>query len=180
MTDDLPVSSSEEGRVAGESARDVAKRQREKAERLMRAAELYERGADGEEATARALAALPQEQWDRFHDVRWPGRKFANVDHVAVGPGGIFVIDSKNWSGRVDVRDSVLRQNGYQREATVASAAEAAIAVSLVVPDLTQQLAVPVLCFVREDPIQGWARDVMVCSTSNITAMLEVASPRSR
>ena len=21
-----------------------------------------------------------------FHDLRWPGRKFANVDHVAVGP----------------------------------------------------------------------------------------------
>ena len=171
-TDDSIVSLSEEGPVAGESARDLAKRQREKAERLMRSADLYERGAEGEAATARALAALPAEQWTVFHDVHWPGRKFANVDHVVVGPAGIFVIDSKNWSGRVDVRDSVLRQNGYQRETTVASAAEAAIAVSLVMPGLAQQLAVPVLCFVREDPIYGWARDVMVCSTSNIAAML--------
>ena len=172
MTEDLTVSSRENGRAAGESARDAAKRQRDKAERLLRAAELYERGADGEEATARALDALPKDQWTVFHDVRWPGRKFANVDHVVVGPGGVFVIDSKNWSGRVEVRDTVLRQNGYQRETTVASAAEAAIAVSLVIPDLSQHLAVPVLCFVRDDPLHGWARDVMICSTSNVAAML--------
>lgn len=177
MTDDFTVSSREHGRVAGESARDVARRQREKAERLMRAAKLYERGADGEAATARALDALPKDQWTVFHDVRWPGRKLANVDHVVVGPGGVFVIDSKNWSGRVEVRDKVLRQNGYQRETTVASAAEAAIAVSLVIPDLSQRLAVPVLCFVREAPLSGWARDVMVCSTSNIADMLTSRPP---
>ena len=158
--------------MAGESARDLARRQREKAERLVKSAELYERGADGEEATARALATLPSAEWAVFHDVRWPGRKLANVDHVAVGPGGVFVIDSKNWTGRIEVKESVLRQNGYQRETTVVGAAEAAIAVSLVTPDLPGRLAVPVLCFVRDEPITGWARDVMVCSTSNITEML--------
>lgn len=158
--------------VAGESARDLAKRQREKAKRLVKSAEMYERGADGEEATARALATLPSAEWTVFHDVRWPGRKLANVDHVAVGPGGVFVIDSKNWTGRIDVKESVLRQNGYQRETTVVGAAEAAIAVSLVTPDLPGRLAVPVLCFVRDEAIVGWARDVMVCSTSNITDML--------
>lgn len=168
----------EKGRyVAGESARDLARRQREKAERLVKSAELYERGADGEEATARALATLPSAEWTVFHDVRWPGRKLANVDHVAVGPGGVFVIDSKNWTGRIEVKDSVLRQNGYQRETTVVGAAEAAIAVSLVTPDLPGRLAVPVLCFVRDQTIVGWARDVMVCSTSNITEMLMSRPP---
>lgn len=163
----------EKGRhVAGESARALARRQREKAERLVKSAEQYERGADGEEATARALATLPSAEWTVFHDVRWPGRKLANVDHVAVGPGGIFVIDSKNWSGRIEVKESVLRQNGYQRETTVVGAAEAAIAVSLVTPDLPGRLAVPVLCFVRDETVVGWARDVMVCSTSNIAEML--------
>lgn len=158
--------------MAGESARDLANRQREKAERLLRSAEMYERGAEGEAATARALAALDAAEWTIFHDVRWPGRKLANVDHVAVGPGGVFVIDSKNWSGRIEVKDSVLRQNGYQREKTVVAAAEAAIAVSLVTPDLPGRLAVPVLCFVRDATLTGWARDVMVCSTSNVAEML--------
>lgn len=150
----------------------MAERQRAKADRLIRSADLYERGADGETATAQALAALPQDEWTVFHDVRWPGRRFANVDHIAIGPGGVFVIDSKNWSGRVEVRDSILRQNGYQRETTVAAAAEAAIAVSVTIPVPLQCLAVPVLCFVREDPLEGWARDVMVCSTINIATML--------
>lgn len=138
----------------------------------MRSAEMYERGAEGEAATARALASLDAAEWTIFHDVRWPGRKLANVDHVAVGPGGVFVIDSKNWSGRIEVKDSVLRQNGYQREKTVVGAAEAAIAVSLATPDLPGRLAVPVLCFVRDEQLTGWARDVMICATSNIAEML--------
>lgn len=158
--------------MAGESARQVAQRQREKAARLQRSAELWERGAAGEEATAAALHALPASEWTVFHDVRWPGRKLANVDHVVVGPGGVFVIDSKNWSGRIEVRDGVLRQNGCHREPAVASAAEAAIAVSLLAPRLEPRWAMPVLCFIREEPIVGWARDVMICSSANVVEML--------
>jgi hypothetical protein len=30
----------------------------------------------------------------------------------------------------------------------------------------------PVLCFVRDEPMEGWARDVMLCSTTNLVAML--------
>lgn len=47
-----------------------------------------------EEATARALVGLPAE-WTVLHDVTWPGRRHADVDHVVVGPGGVFVIDSR-------------------------------------------------------------------------------------
>ncbi|MCW2849529.1 MAG: hypothetical protein JWR90_3503 [Marmoricola sp.] len=158
--------------MAGESARESARRQREKAERLQRSADLWERGADGEQATAAALDVLPKESWTVFHDVRWPGRKYANVDHVAVGPTGVFVIDSKNWSGSITVRDNVLRQNGRSRESTVAGAAEAAIAVVGVTPVVMPEHVQPVLCFVRDDRLTGWTRDVMVCSTANLVEML--------
>ncbi|HEX5917724.1 MAG TPA: NERD domain-containing protein [Nocardioides sp.] len=154
---------------AGESAYDVARRQREKAERLQRSAALWEQGAEGEVAVARALAALP-EGWIVLHDLAWPGRQRANLDHVVVGPGGVFVVDAKNWSGRVEVRDQVLRQNGRQREQTVVSAAEAAIALQGIVPPPAYCMGV--LCFVRDEPLTGWARDVMVCSTGNLTSML--------
>ena len=155
--------------AAGESAHDVAKRQREKAERLQRSAALWERGAQGEEAVARALTDLP-EGWVALHDLAWPGRQRANIDHVVVGPGGVFVVDAKNWSGRVEVRDQVLMQNGRQREQTVVSAAEAAIALQGIVPPPASCMGV--LCFVRDEPLTGRARDVMVCSTSNLTSML--------
>jgi hypothetical protein len=158
--------------MAGESARDVAQRQRAKAERLARSAALWERGAEGEEAVAAALAQLPSETWTVFHDVKWPGRRYANVDHIVVGPPGVFVIDAKNWSGQVAVKGAVLRQNGFSRERDVAGAAEAGLAVAGLVPLLKPNLVHPVLCFVSDEELSGWVRDVMVCTTSNVARML--------
>ncbi len=155
--------------AAGDSAYDVARRQREKAARLERSAEMWERGAHGEVEVARALESLP-EGWVALHDLAWPGRSRANLDHVVVGPGGLFIVDAKNWSGRIEVRDQVLMQNGRRREPTVASAAEAAIAVQAVAP--VSNLCTGVLCFVRDDPLTGWAGDVMICSTANLVQML--------
>ncbi|MCA1981395.1 nuclease-related domain-containing protein [Nocardioides nematodiphilus] len=163
--------------MAGESARESAKRLREKAERQARVAAMFERGAEGEEATAAALAGLPADQWTLFHDLRWPGRKFANVDHIAVGPPGIYVIDSKNWTGSITVVDNVLRQNGRARETAVHGAAEAAMAVSGLARSVSPLQVHPVMCFVRDEPIAGWARDAMLCSTSNLVEMLTSRAP---
>ena len=93
--------------MAGESAREVARRAREKAGRLQRRADLFDKGAAGEDATAQILSTLPP-SWTALHDVKWPGRRFANIDHIVVGPAGVFVVDSKNWSGRVTVNDGRL------------------------------------------------------------------------
>lgn len=156
--------------MAGESAREVAARSRAKAERLVRHAELFERGAEGEAQTASVLSILP-EQWATLHDVRWPGRRFANIDHIALGPPGIFVIDSKNWSGRVVVDGPTLRQNGRSRESAVATCADSALALGEVLGPFAAHIS-PVLCFVRDEAVTGWVRDVMVCSTANIRQML--------
>ncbi len=158
--------------MAGESAREVARKRRAKAERLNRVADAYERGADGERQTADALAMLPASGWFVLHDVRWPGKRFANIDHVVIGPPGVFVIDSKAWNGVVEVRNGVLRQSGYSREPAVASAADAAMAVAEQVPGLDPYAVQPVLCFVGDHQLEGWARDVMLCTTANLVPML--------
>lgn len=163
--------------MAGESARDLARRQRERAERLLQSAERYEKGAVGEEATARALSALPATEWTVFHDIRWPGRKLANIDHVVVGPPGVFVIDTKNWSGSVTVSGDVLRHNGYRREASVAGAAEAAIAITRLVPDIPPSAVFSVMCFVGEHSLSGFARDVAICATENVVQLLLTRAP---
>ncbi|GAA1934253.1 hypothetical protein GCM10009797_29590 [Nocardioides hwasunensis] len=146
----------------------MARRQREQAERLQRSAALWERGADGEAAVARALEALP-EGWVVLHDLAWPCRQRANLDHVVVGPSGVFVVDAKNWSGRIEVRDQVLRQNGRQREQTVSSVTAAAIAVGELVEPVP---CVGVLCFVRDEPVATKSWSVEVCSTATLTTML--------
>ena len=164
--------------MAGESAEDVARRRREKAERLTRQADLYERGTVGERLTAQALRDLPAAEWVVLHDLRWPGRRFANIDHIAIGPGGIFVIDSKNWSGDVVVREQVLRQNGRSREKTVAATADSALAVSELLPVAWAHVVHPVICFAGETGQSGWARDVMLCTTSSVTRMLTTRKAR--
>lgn len=156
--------------MAGESAREEARRARARAATLARRAEMFEKGADGEAATAAMLAQLPPE-WSAIHDVRWPTRRLANIDHIVVGPGGIFVIDSKNWSGRVTTECGHLRQNGRSREKEVAKCADASLAVAeLAGPYADRVFAV--LCFLTEEPISGWSRDVMLCSSTTLNHML--------
>ncbi|WP_203568279.1 nuclease-related domain-containing protein [Aestuariimicrobium ganziense] len=63
----------------------------------------WQTGAWGEERTAKELAKLPKE-WTVLHDID-TGR--GNIDHLVVGPAGVFVLDTKNWSGTVEVSGSV-------------------------------------------------------------------------
>lgn len=91
----------------------------ERADRIERTAEMWYRGHVGEQTVGAELEKLRGHGFDVLHDVRWPGRRRANIDHVAIGPPGILVVDSKNWSGNVTVHDGVLRQNGYRREREV-------------------------------------------------------------
>jgi hypothetical protein len=156
--------------MAGESAREEARRVRDKAERLARRAEMFEKGAEGESATAGILSTL-QAEWTVLHDVRWPSRRLANIEHVVIGPGGIFVIDSKNWSGDVTVRNGHLRQNGRSRESAVASCADAGLAIAELAGFHAAHVNA-VLCFATDKPMSGWCRDVMVCSTATLLQML--------
>ena len=162
--------------MAGESADAVVRRKREKISRLQRSADLWERGAAGERATAKALDSLPSQSWVVLHDVRWPGRPFANIDHVAIGPGGVFVIDSKNWSGSVELAGDVLRQDGRSRARELVSARESAAAVARQLVFLPSAQVVSVLCFVGRD-VTGWVGSVLVCNTSNVAHVLTSRRP---
>lgn len=69
--------------------------------------ERWREGADGEKATAKALRPLFRAGWVVVHDVdRGHGR--GNVDHILVGPAGIFVLDSKRLRGLCSVEGGVL------------------------------------------------------------------------
>ena len=101
-----------------------------------------------------------------------PAVRYANIDHVVVGPGGVFVIDSKAWSGSVAVVDGMLRQNGTDANGTSWPPLDAALAVAELVPGLDPTAVKPLLCFDREEPVFGWSHEVMVCSTINVATLL--------
>ncbi|MFL5833359.1 MAG: nuclease-related domain-containing protein [Solirubrobacterales bacterium] len=66
----------------------------------------WETGAEGEEALAAHLAKTCPEVLV-LHDRRIPGRR-ANIDHLAVAPSGVFVIDAKRYKGKIEVRKPLL------------------------------------------------------------------------
>jgi hypothetical protein len=62
----------------------------------------WRRGAAGERRTARLLDPLARHGWAVLHDLAVPGSQ-ANLDHLVIGPGGVFVIDSKQYRGRLQL-----------------------------------------------------------------------------
>ena len=64
----------------------------------------WRQGAEGEAATARALAIrLAHTDVIVLHDRRIGGRSRANIDHIAIGQTGVTVIDTKSSRGRVQL-----------------------------------------------------------------------------
>ena len=60
-------------------------------------------GAVGEQMVARSLEKWANEHVRVLHDRRIP-RTRANIDHIAVTPSGVYVIDAKRYKGRPDLR----------------------------------------------------------------------------
>jgi hypothetical protein len=65
----------------------------------------WRRGSAGERRTARLLDQLERQGWAVLHDLAVP-RSQTNIDHLAIGPGGVFVIDSKQYRGRLQLDGS--------------------------------------------------------------------------
>src|SRR3954454_13975934 len=64
---------------------------------------VWARGAGGEEHVARELAKRLNEGILVLHDRRIPGSR-ANIDHIAVAPSGVWVIDAKKYKGRPQLK----------------------------------------------------------------------------
>ncbi|MBO7182189.1 MAG: DUF4191 family protein [Kiritimatiellae bacterium] len=69
----------------------------------------YFKGARGEEMVAGELARLPA-SWTIFNGLILPNG--TDADHVAVGPQGIFIIETKHWRGNVSIEEGNLLANG--------------------------------------------------------------------
>ncbi len=62
-------------------------------------------GAVGEERLGPALTQVAEAVGGfALHDRAIPGSA-ANLDHIVIVPAGVFVVDSKRWSGRIEIKD---------------------------------------------------------------------------
>lgn len=70
--------------------------------------ERFYKGARGEERVAQLLRELP----DRYHIFNDFVAEGHHVDHVVVGPAGVFAVETKNWSGNVTIEDNHILVSG--------------------------------------------------------------------
>lgn len=83
----------------------------------------WRRGAEGEERVAAHLASL-DEPWAVVHDLT-VGRKGANLDHLVIGPPGVFVLNTKNLTGKLTVYEHAILRNGHKTAFVPAALREA-------------------------------------------------------
>jgi hypothetical protein len=96
---------------------------------------VWRRGAAGERRTARLLGLLERQGWAILHDLAVPGSR-ANLDHLAIGPGGVFVIDSKQYRGRLRLdRSGRLWHGRYPLAPTMRAVSFEADQAAQVLPD---------------------------------------------
>lgn len=119
----------------------------------------WELGAVGEERVAARLQVAADAGVLALHDRRIPGRR-ANIDHIGIGPAGVYVIDAKRYK---DAEISVRRSGGLfspRREellvrgrvkthlVTGLEPQVAAVRAALESGGLTDVPVTPVLCFI--------------------------------
>jgi hypothetical protein len=76
----------------------------------------HDRGAKGEEQVGGLLQSMSGDGWLLIHDVSFG---HGNVDHIAIGPGGVFTIETKSHPGPVRVgriHGATLRQAQSQQK----------------------------------------------------------------
>lgn len=110
--------------------------------------ESYGKGAEGERKTGRVLEDWKLAGYRVLHDRRVPGSR-ANIDHVAIGSGGVFVIETKNYKGKLEIRGDQIFVAGRNRTPILEQTWREAVAVQGV---LAEQLSdygfdvTPLLC----------------------------------
>ena len=146
------MSAGESARVEAESSARRAQELRLAAEAEDRRARHFERGGAAEERVARLLGQLTAHDVHPLHDRRWPGTRSANIDHLVVGTSGVFVIDTKDWSGGVRVaadglfRDQASCEEELQKVLRMADA----VCQELVEEGLPPVHVVPVMAFASQ------------------------------
>jgi hypothetical protein len=166
---------------AGEQSRLAAERVarlKRKLDQAERSTKAWDADAIGGRVVAEKLSELVPRGWYVLHDVHWPGRPKANLDHVLVGPGGVVVVDAKNWTGEVRVSSGVLWQGRYARTQAVEGALAQCAAVASVMAPPHRRLVRPLICMAAQPDLFGVTNaDVPVAGSQRVVGAIEALPP---
>jgi len=113
----------------------------------------WQTGAEGELRTGRLLEPLTAEGFRILHDRKIPGSR-ANIDHIVIGPPGIFVVETKSLGGSLQIRGNDVFVAGRRKTKMIDEAKRETLAVQTALAD---QLVAhgwtvsPIICVHRAD-----------------------------
>lgn len=129
-------------------------------------------GAEGEERVGAILDSMRRHGYMAVHDVPLGG--WGNIDHILVGPGGVYTVETKNTAGVVTIRRGRIRQAGRSGDNYVSQArrqAETVVTLLNGYPDLRGIPVTPILCYARAEIKIG-------LFASNVIDGVRVVGPR--
>ncbi len=134
------------------------------------------KGAEGEEKVARILSFLPAGH-TVFNDLYLEERG-SDFDHIVVAPAGIFVIETKTWSGEITFKNGRVLCNGElpsRPPLKQVREAVAHLAEHLSEARCPETPVHPVLCFVDNQLQDGLANigGVRICTDSTLHDLFE-------
>jgi hypothetical protein len=110
----------------------------------------WRKGAFGERVTGLWLGRLA-EGWFAFHDVP-VGERGANIDHLVIGPGGVFTVNTKNLTGAIRVSPRTITHAGHRTSFLPKAVAEAKRAARLLSAAIEREVTVrPVLAILADE-----------------------------
>lgn len=138
----------------------------------------YQTGARGEEQVARRLARLPSDHVV-YHAFRLPDAsgRVGDVDHIVVGPRGLFVVETFNWPGTLTLRDGEIFADSRQiRRSPLRQARTNAERLQNWIKEQAQITidVRPVVCFVdgKLSPSTRAASEAHICTDAELNEFL--------
>jgi len=134
----------------------------------------YFKGARGEEAVAAVLASLPA-GYHVFHDVACG--EAGGIDHVVVGPKGLFVVETKCWSGKVTLEGGTILFNGAApSRPPIAQVRASAHALTRFLAQKIDPVpaCVPLVCFASNTLVGNALKqeETLICNASALVSLI--------
>lgn len=125
-------------------------------------------------APVHAFEPLHRFGWTVLHDVAWPERRFATIDHLAIGPAGVFVVCSTTETALM-TRAAATAGAGpgdLPQVPEIEQVLAAATALRQVLPEWVADRLQPVVSVLSSAPHESHAQGVQILSTTSLPDVL--------
>lgn len=133
---------------------------------------------EGEHVVRTSLEIVARYGWTSLRRVTWSHAQAGSVGHIAVGPGGVVVVDERLWTETVCVEGDVLRRGGFRCERELADLADAVATITALLPPEHRTAVSGVICVATRDLAPQRVGAAHVVGRLHLASHLATMEPR--